>query len=68
MNVYQVVWEMDIEADSPQEAAALAREAQTRAGTEATVFQVYPQHKWVELPQTGVTQVDLTYGDRDATA
>lgn len=38
---YNVRWEMDVEADSPREAAERAREAQTREGTIANVFDVF---------------------------
>lgn len=37
---YVVLWAIDVEACSMQEAAKLAREAQTREGTTATVFHV----------------------------
>jgi len=39
--LYRVCWEIDVEADSPEEAAHQARAAQTRRGTTATVFDVY---------------------------
>ena len=35
---YRVTWEIDIEADSPREAAELARACQVRPGTTAVVF------------------------------
>lgn len=40
MSEYLVTWEIDIEADSPEEAAQKARAAQIRTGTEALVFTV----------------------------
>ncbi len=38
--VYRVSWEIDIEADSPQEAAQLAREINRDMFSTATVFSV----------------------------
>lgn len=37
---YVVLWAIDVEAGSAQEAAVLARASQTREGTIATVFHV----------------------------
>lgn len=37
---YFVSWEIDVKADSPLDAARMAREAQIRPGTRSTVFQV----------------------------
>jgi hypothetical protein len=37
---YRVTWVMDVEANSPHDAAIKARAAQTRPGTTATVFEV----------------------------
>jgi hypothetical protein len=37
---YRVAWAIDVDADSPREAAQAARDAQTREGTIATVFEV----------------------------
>ncbi len=58
---YLVSWEMEVKAESPLEAAKIAREAQTRPNTRSTVFQVYG-----EDAQDAV-RVDLTAiaeGDR----
>ena len=49
---YSVVWEIDIEADSPEEAAETARYYQTVSGTTATVFEV-----WDKMGK--ITRVDL---------
>jgi hypothetical protein len=38
-----VAWAIDVSADSPREAAQQARDAQTREGTTATVFEVAQQ-------------------------
>jgi hypothetical protein len=40
---YRVTWEIDVEADSPRQAAEKARAAQVRPGTIATVFTVAPR-------------------------
>lgn len=40
MRQYRVIWEIDIDADSPREAAEKAREIQRDAGSVATVFTV----------------------------
>jgi hypothetical protein len=37
---YRVAWAIDVDADSPREAAQAARDAQTRDATTATVFEV----------------------------
>jgi hypothetical protein len=51
MTSYVVTWTIDIDADSPEDAARKARDAQTREGTIATVF--YADDG------TTVTRVDL---------
>ena len=45
MTTYRVVWEIDIEASSPEEAARQAREHQTRECTTAVVFDVFDGDK-----------------------
>lgn len=56
---YLVTWVIDIEADSPQEAARKARACQTRKGTTAVVFDVCDK-------ATGQTlSVDLLAGKVD---
>jgi hypothetical protein len=37
---YAVTWDIEIDADSPEEAARLAREMQTDPTTTATIFDV----------------------------
>ncbi|MHB2008057.1 MAG: BsuBI/PstI family type II restriction endonuclease, partial [Acidobacteriaceae bacterium] len=52
MPPFSVVWEIDIEADSPEEAAETARYYQTVLGTTATVFEVRDMMgkiTWVDL-------------------
>jgi hypothetical protein len=57
---YFVVWEFDATASTPQEAARLARDAQTRPGTTATVFRVFDANG-------DEVQVDLTALDEGET-
>jgi hypothetical protein len=40
MSSYRVTWEIDIEADTPQEAAEKALEIQRRPDSSAVVFEV----------------------------
>lgn len=40
MAEYRVLWEIDLEADTPEQAAEMAREIQARDGSTATVFTV----------------------------
>jgi hypothetical protein len=42
---YRVIWEIDIHADSPKEAAEAAREVQLRPDMPATVFEVWDYAK-----------------------
>ncbi len=52
VQTYRVVWEIDVEADGPKEAAEMARYFQTAPDTIATVFDV--------RDETGeITRVDL---------
>lgn len=53
---YRVVWEMDIEAESPREAAERALEIQRDCASIANVFRVY------EKDDLEGTLVDLEYG------
>lgn len=43
MQNYRVIWEIDIEADNPEEAARQARQHQTRPDTTATVFDCFDE-------------------------
>jgi len=43
MPAYHVTWEIDLEASSPSEAAALARKYQTDSNTLAVVFDVFDE-------------------------
>jgi hypothetical protein len=44
MTEYQVVWSIDVEADSPQEAATKARDTQQDPTSIAHVFEVSTEH------------------------
>ena len=54
MKRYHVVWEIDVDAETPQEAAQQAREMQLDRKSTADVFDV------TEFDQLEVTRVDLT--------
>lgn len=41
MSMYRVIWEIDIDADTPLEAAQIALNAQRDPHSRATVFAVY---------------------------
>jgi hypothetical protein len=51
---YLVIWEIEVVADDPVEAAKLARAAQTQPNTKATVFDVFGEGA------DGAIRVDLT--------
>lgn len=53
---YTVIWEIDIEAESPEQAAEKALEIQRDPSSTATVFDVVHNLK--------VTRVDLGYDER----
>lgn len=40
MGAFTVIWSIDVDADSPKQAAQAAQEAQTRPDTTATIFLV----------------------------
>ena len=42
MTTYRVVWEIDIDADTPEEAARIALDIQRDPESLATVFRVHP--------------------------
>jgi hypothetical protein len=43
---FRVIWEIEIEAESPKEAAQAARAIQLTAGMSATVFDVWAHAAW----------------------
>lgn len=51
MKTYMVAWDIDIDADSPEEAARKAREIQLDPHSLATVFTV--------IDEAGVVRIDL---------
>lgn len=58
MNKYRVIWEIDIEAETPQEAAEMARVIQLDDTSLATRFSVKDQ-------QGNTTEVDVDYMPED---
>lgn len=59
MATYRVIWEIDIEADSPQEAASEAAAIQTDPESIATVFTVScGDQKWDVDTADGVSFVE----------
>ena len=61
---YLVRWEIDLVAENPLEAAEKARRCQTRAGTLATVFDVYEPYSGPPVPPTlgrHLARIDLTF-------
>ena len=56
MTTYHVVWEIDVEANSPQEAAAEAHRLVRKPDTTATVYDVFDG-------EGEVTRVDLLDDD-----
>jgi hypothetical protein len=48
MKSYRIIWEIDVEANNPTEAAAKAQLIQQDKGSEATIFEVYEDGKYVE--------------------
>jgi hypothetical protein len=45
MQQYRVRWEIDLDAESPKQAARIARNIQLEPGNEATVFSVIDEEK-----------------------
>jgi hypothetical protein len=69
MTSYSVNWRIDIEAESPVEAARQALEIHRDPGSLATVFEVYDEdghHTSVDLLETGEDRIaGITGGQRD---
>lgn len=60
---FRVVWEIDIEAERPEEAAETARDYQTALGTTATVFDVRDEagrSTRIDLAESPADNVDVT--------
>jgi polyisoprenoid-binding protein YceI len=60
MATYTVIWEIDIEADSPKEAAIKAREYQLDPESTATVFKVDQDHNSSIYYSGGWHEFDLS--------
>jgi hypothetical protein len=62
---YRVIWEIDIDADSPREAAEKAREIQLRPHSIATLFNIIERkagddlNDWSEIIASRTVEVDL---------
>ena len=52
MTEYHVMWEIEVEASSPEEAALLAREIQLDPNSSATVFHVAKDLKGIQRVDT----------------
>lgn len=61
---YRVVWEIDVDAACPLEAAKKAREAQLREGTTATIFDVFRPPEKGPIGGRFVMRVDAATGKR----
>ena len=65
MTAYLVRWEIDLEADNPQQAAEKAREYQAKPDTTATVFDVFERYQGSDHPSDcqHVALIDLSEPD-----
>lgn len=61
MKSYRVKWEIDVDAETPEDAARQALAAQRRPGTTATVFDVrdFPEDNPANEPDENVLRFDL---------
>lgn len=57
MTLFHITWEIEIEADTPQEAVGKARRIQRDRDSIATVFDV----RWQDGLVIGSTRIDLTF-------
>ena len=67
MTAYSVNWKIDIEAESPVEAAKQALEIQRDPATLATVFEIYDEdgnHTSVDLLEIGENRIGRIADDR----
>jgi hypothetical protein len=58
--LYRVRWEIEVEAETPREAAERARHYQTKPGTTATVFEVAEIHPYAIRRHGDPVTIDLT--------
>ena len=63
LRLYRVRWEIEVEAETPQEAAHKARFYQTKTGTTATVFEVAEIRPYAAGRYGRPVMVDLTPED-----
>lgn len=60
---YKIVWEIDVYASSPEEAARIARSAQRRPGTTATIYGVLDNETGKKfMVDTGSRPAQVTEG------
>jgi hypothetical protein len=58
--LYWVLWEIEVEAETPRKAAERARHFQTKPGTTATVFDVAEVHPYAIRRYGDPVVIDLT--------
>ena len=58
--LYRVRWQIEIEAETPREAAERARHYQVKPGTTATVFEVAEIHPYGARRPGDLVAIDLT--------
>lgn len=61
MQNYLVEWQINIDAETPEDAARQAFAIMQRSGTSATVFDIYPEDTKTGVP----VRVDLTQMDQE---
>mgnify|MGYP006883087109 CR=1 FL=1 len=61
MSEYLIKWKIDIEADSPYEAAALARQIQLDPDSTATVFDVFDENYNCEQIDLDIDKETITF-------
>jgi hypothetical protein len=58
--LYRVLWEIEVEAETPREAAERARHYQTKPGGTATVLEVAETHPYAIRRYGDPVVIDLT--------
>ena len=60
VKLYRVRWEIEVEAETPREAAERARHHQTKPGTTATVFKVAEARRYAIRRYGDPVAIDLS--------
>jgi hypothetical protein len=60
VKLYRVRWEIEVEAETPREAAERARHYQTKPGTTAAVFEVAEVHPYAIRRYGDPVAIDLS--------